>query len=448
MHNNKIILTKYLTLKYETKSDFSDWFGYYNYDTLNINQQKLLSNRANFDGVAPEKGMTIELGYYNLPNGIWCHIANSDSWNWQQGAMMQWIPGDDNRDKIIYNTSKENRLISQIYDINTQTTNDIDWPIYGITPDGKKSISIELERSRWCRAYHYKSVENPNMDGRVVEGDGIFEIDLINNTRKRIISIQNIINTDYRSYFENCKHWLEHIMISPSGNKFCFLHRFSPESNVFKYETRLCVANIDGSNLQVIPNWDKYRWSHFGWKSDDEFAIYTVESGKLVSSYAKQISNTKKTAKKSLKQNIMGLLVSLVRFVPKDVRKKLKGNNDYYQYYRLNDNKFEHIGDWKQSFFDIDGHPSFTHDGRYMITDSYPDKKGYQRLIVFDTQTKKGIIVGKFFANYKGNPASCDLHPKLCRNNDYLVVDTAYDEKHHMVMFKLNWDEIKKKISR
>ena len=82
-----------------------------------------------------------------------------------------------------------------------------------------------------------------------------------------------------------------------------------------------------------------------------------------------------------------------------------------------------------------------------MITDSYPDKEQFQRLIVYDTITKKGLIVARLFAHYHRNPASCDLHPKLSANNDLIVVDTAFDSKHHMILFQLNWDEIKNKIS-
>ena len=82
-----------------------------------------------------------------------------------------------------------------------------------------------------------------------------------------------------------------------------------------------------------------------------------------------------------------------------------------------------------------------------MITDSYPWKDGYQRLMVYDTQTRKSLVLARLNAYYRGNPASCDLHPKLCKDNRYLVVDTAFDEHHHMLMFELDWNLIKKTIS-
>ena len=180
------ILSKYVSKVFETESSvFSEWFGYYNYDPLSPDKSKMLCNRSSFDGCSPKAGDSIELGYYDIPQGIWHHIDYSDSWNWQQGAMLQWIPGEENEGKVVYNCSKDGRLVSRIYDINNGFSKNIDWPVYCLTPDGKKSLSIDIERSFWCRAYHYQSVVNANKDGRVYGDDGVFEIDLFGNTRLR-----------------------------------------------------------------------------------------------------------------------------------------------------------------------------------------------------------------------------------------------------------------------
>lgn len=443
----KVKLTEYVKQVFQTESkDFSEWFGYYNYDTLNHNQSKLLCNRASFDGVAPQKGMFIKLGFYDLNTKQWNQIEETDSWNWQQGSMMQWLPCNGSDERVIFNCTRNNHNTAAIYNVNTGVINEIDWAIYGITPDGKKSITLEMERSHWCRAYHYNSVANKEQEGRVIETDGIFEIDLIRNKRKRIISIQDIINTDKRPYFDDCKHWLEHIMISPTGKRFCFLHRFSPADNVFKYETRLLIADIDGLNLQVIPGWENCSWSHFGWKGDDEFVIYTQTPyryaqngglGKLVRTPWKFIPIAKY------------LFYGVTSRMPYQLSKIIHGKRHLYQHYVLGKEGLFHLNDnYEKSYLSIDGHPSFTNDGRYMITDSYPDKEQYQRLIVFDTVTKKGVIIARLFANYYRNPASCDLHPKLCKDNRYLVVDTAYDSKHHMILFELDWEKIKNVISK
>ena len=273
----RIKLSKYLTPVFETPPGTGSWFGYYNYDTLNYDQTKMLSNRTKNDAKKIEKGMTIEVGYYDIPSGEWHHIGESDSYNWPQGAMLQWLPGKGNENKVIYNTSDGKHNIAKIFDIVTQEEKTINWSIYGLTPDGKKSITLNFERSHWCRAYHYESIANEEYNVRVAEDDGIFEIDLENNTRKRIVSIQSVINIDKEEYFDKAKHWLEHIMVSPSGKRFCFLHRFAI-GNLDNYETRLFIADINGSNLQIIDGWRDFYWSHFGWNGDDEFTIYSYRS--------------------------------------------------------------------------------------------------------------------------------------------------------------------------
>lgn len=443
MNEKKLVkLSKYLTPIFQTPSkELSEWFGYYNYDTMNTDNTKMLCGRSIWDGVSPDRCMTIELGYYNILSSDWHNIGVSDSWNWQQGAMLQWLPGGGHENKVIYNTSKDGHLVSVIHDIYTKEDKTISWPIYGITPDGGHSISLDLERSYWCRAYHYQSVANTEKNGRVYGGDGIFEINLETNERRRIIQIQEIIALDTRPYFQSCKHWLEHIMISPNGKRICFLHRFSPEYNVYQYQTRLCIADIDGRNLQVVPGWEKQNLSHFGWKNDDEFVIYTVLSSPL----SVGISNdTSLSEKAKIKRGAYQLAKSLL---PDAFVRMLRAKDKGYYHYRISEGTIQLKEKWQGKNLDIDGHPSFTKDGRYMITDSYPDMKGYQRLLVYDTVTKKSLVVGRFFASYKGNPASCDLHPKLCKNNDYLVVDTAYDKQHHMILFKINWKTIKEKLS-
>lgn len=432
--------SKYITPLFITPKNSGSWFGYYNYSPLNIKCDKMLANRAIEDAVVIKKGMRIELGYYDIPLGKWHHIGYSDSFNWPQGCMLQWLPGLGNENKVIYNTSENNHNIAIIYDIATGIQKKINWSIYGLTPDGKKSIALDMERSHWCRAYHYESVVNEGLNVRVSEGDGIFEIDLINNKRQRIVAIEDIINIDKEKYFDYAKHWIEHIMISPSGKRFCFLHRFAL-NDVTDYETRLFIANIDGSDLQLVDGWRKFYWSHFAWNGDEEFVIYTREQrwqnkNNLVNDLITTPTNHR---------NIVNMVK---RVVPSSIRKimnkLIKGQTSYYQYYILEGDRFQLSDDLKLGEFAIDGHPSFTIDGKFMITDTYPGKSQYQHLILYSTILKKAIVIGKLYAGLNGLPGSCDLHPKLSLDNEYLIVDTAFNKKHNMILFKLNWDAIKK----
>lgn len=441
---NKLI-SKFVTPLFETSSDYSEWFGYYNYDPLNIDHTKMLCHRSTHEGVAPEKGMTIELGYYDIPSGIWHRIGESDSWNWPQAAMLQWIPGKGNESRVIYNCSENNHNVAKIVNVETGEEKTVPWSIYGLTPDGKKSIAIDMERAHWCRTYHYQSVENKDLDVPIPENDGIFEIDLESNTRKLIVSIHDVISIDPDVNFQNLKHWLEHVMINPAGTKFAFLHRFSPVDSPMQYQTRLCIANIDGSKLQVVEGWRDYSLSHFGWKNDTDFCIYSVKIPALQKQFLSSIKSESKSKQGSLKSK---LVIAIKNLIPKSVRGYLKGgaSANFYQFYELIDGIYKPVFTLNKPAFQIDGHPSFSKDGKYMITDTYADKKGWRHLYVYSMETNKEVELARLIEPLVGNPARCDFHPKLSRDNNCLIIDTTYSGKHKMLLFSLNWDLILKEV--
>lgn len=428
---------KFIDQLFETSTENTEWFGYYNYDVINADGKKMLCNRATFDGRAIVSEDRLDLGWYDLESGEWHYIDTTDSFNWQQGAMLQWLPGKGNEDVVVYNFSDGAHFKSALYNICDGSKRVIDYPIYCVTPGGRYAITLNYERSYWCRAYHYQSVVNPKYDVRVANDDGIFKVDLQTNTVERIVSIGDVIAIGFQADFNNAKHWLEHIMINPSGTEFVFLHRFSYGNG---YMTRVCLANIDGGDLQIIDGWKNNDWSHFGWKSDDSFVIYSVKKNAFQAAYTSGVTKAKK-------RSIMSLVNTMVHcLVPHFIKDMLKPNEKYYELFKKQNGVYKLVGKYEGDILNIDGHPSFTKDGKYMITDSYPDKEQYQRLIVYNTETRKGIVVGRFFAAFMGNPASCDLHPKLCRDNCHVAVDTAYSGKHRMALFKLRWEEIKKAI--
>ena len=448
--NKSISISKYVDILFATKNDIGNWFGYYNYDVLNYDRTKMLCHRVKNEGKDITSQMQVECGYYDLPSGKWHHIGFSDSYNWPQGTMLQWLPGAGNENKVIYNRSQNNHLVATIHDISTGLDEIIDWPIYGITPDGKYSISLNFERSYWCRAYHYYSVVNKKYDVRVAENDGVFSVDLLNNVIQRIIDINKIIEIDKEPYFDKAKHWIEHIMISPNGKSFCFLHRFTLDE-INNYETRLFISSIDGTNIQLVSGWREYSWSHFAWHGDDAFTIYAYKHPPKEQKANDTEGNRHRKRepvqiiKKSLKRMINLLPLSIKR----KIRRTKKQIPSYYQYYiRDEEGVFTLSSVFDDPKFQIDGHPSFTIDNEYMITDTYPDSRGIQHLYVYNLSNNKIIEIARIKPIISKKYYLCDLHPKLSQDNDYLAVDAAYHHKHHMILFKINWDRIKTEIGK
>jgi hypothetical protein len=62
----KIKISKWLRPIYKTNNQYSNWFGYYTFDTLDTEHKKMLCNRASFDGCELSKGMEIEFGYLTV----------------------------------------------------------------------------------------------------------------------------------------------------------------------------------------------------------------------------------------------------------------------------------------------------------------------------------------------------------------------------------------------
>lgn len=448
MRNKRYKLSPYIEKSFETEGRYAEWGGYYNYDFLSSDGSKLLCNRCSFDGRAVEHQDTVDVGYYDIPSGEWHYLDSSDSFNWPQATMLQWVPCTNNK-QVIFNLSKDGHLISRIINIETGEKRDLCYPIYCLTPDGKKAITLNFERSYWTPAYHYQSVVNEACNVDVLEGDGIFALDLEKNTLERIISLDNVINIKPDADFDKGKHWLEHIMINPSGNEMVFLHRYKlPGTGRL---TRMVMANINGSNLQVIDGWQKYAWSHFGWKTDDSFVMFARTASKLTKAYGMSMAsageNTKKT---SLSVKIKGVLRACYRktlspLIPKNFKARLTNDSGYQMYEKIQEQyKLKH--EYKGKLLDIDGHPSFTSDGKYMITDSYADDKKYRRLLVFNTENEKKLLLGKFYSPFWGTPASCDLHPKISADKQHLVIDTAYSGTHRMMVVDLKWNKIKEVI--
>lgn len=73
-----------------------------------------------------------------------------------------------------------------------------------------------------------------------------------------------------------------------------------------------------------------------------------------------------------------------------------------------------------------DGHPSVFGSGRSILTDTYPDIYGFQRVIVHDREKESGRLVASLYSppKFKGD-VRCDLHPRLSPDGKWVCVDSA-----------------------
>ncbi len=72
------------------------------------------------------------------------------------------------------------------------------------------------------------------------------------------------------SNMENGIHYLEHLMFNPTGDRFCFLHRWKIADGEFMHDYTLQIWMV--SEIYLIN--DSGRMSHFGWQDDRYLLAY------------------------------------------------------------------------------------------------------------------------------------------------------------------------------
>ena len=90
----------------------------------------------------------------------------------------------------------------------------------------------------------------------------------------------------------------------------------------------------------------------------------------------------------------------------------------------------------------VDGHPSFTKDGRFMLTDTYADVEGYRHLVLLNCVTRKTYFLGKFYSNYNKVNWRTDLHPRFSIDEQFVSIDTNHFGKNQVVCLKIRWNLI------
>jgi hypothetical protein len=79
-----------------------------------------------------------------------------------------------------------------------------------------------------------------------------------------------------------------------------------------------------------------------------------------------------------------------------------------------------------------DGHCTWSRDGRWVLTDGYPDG-GFQPLLVFDSASGRCVRVGRYRSPRRfDGPVRVDLHPRFSRDGRWVCIDSAMDDRRAM----------------
>ena len=370
------------------------WFGYYDKLQFNNNNTKVLGMQVDFEMRSPTKDDVIKMGVIDLKNGDkWTEIGESRSWGWQQGCMLQWVPGSDS--KVIWNDRRGDKFISILKDIETGDVQILSKAIYTLSSDGKSAIGTDFARiQNYRKGYGYPGGVDQYKHQNAPKKSGIYKIDLTTGKSKLIISYHEISSISNNGEDISGKwHYFNHLLISPDNERFIFLNRYRdapiPDEvleNVVeynkirgKYTTRMFTASLKGGDIFLLDPSGKT--SHFIWKDPHHITAWTRPIGKEPGFYEFE-DQTKN-----------------IRRVGEGVMK-------------------------------VNGHNTFLPgtNQEWILNDTYPQGKNREQIpYLYHEKTNRRIELGRFHepAVYNGE-WRCDTHPRSSNDSKMICIDSTH----------------------
>lgn len=305
-------------------------------------------------------------------------LAKIRSWNFQQGGQAHWLPSSD-RPIAVFNDVSEGKLGCRLIAHDGSTDKFIPWPVQALHPNGQEALSINYRRVYAAQPEYGYATEVSNFTcDQALERDGIWRVNLETATSELVIQLSTLAEMGEHPFPPETVHTVNHLAYSPSGDRFVFMHRWINRNGK---ASRLYVARHDGSDVRLVA--EDRTVSHYQWRDDDHLIVWrhAAENG--------------------------------------------------YRYYLANVITGEHVP-VGEGLLDVygDGHPSYSPDRRWVLTDSYPDRARFRHLLLFDVQNDKCIEVGRFFSPWRyDGELRCDLHPRWSPDGRYVSIDSTHEGK-------------------
>ena len=379
-----------------TSGDKQHWAGYYDKFLIDSSGRYALAGEVETFFRSPTVDDVLNVGIIDLENGNeWKQIGISRSWGWQQGCMMQWIPGSDR--EVIWNDLGEKGWVSHIFNIKTGVTRTLPHPIYTLSSDGKFGLSLDFERvQRFRPGYGYPVKTIRDNWVKAPDDQGIYKVDLTNGKSKLLITNKQTASLPReRGSVADDYHWFNHLLISPDCKRFFFLDRSRPKLEGNGFFTRAMTANIDGTDIYRLN--DEGSFSHFIWKGNDAIAAWAATDE--------------------------------------------EGPNGFYEFPDKT-KKHNQIG---KDIMVRNGHITYVPNTNYqwILNDTYPQgEERLQELYLFHVPTSRKVTLGKFHEPKKFRGEwRCDLHSRCDQQGERVFFDSTHED-HRRQMYMVDISEI------
>ncbi|MCD7992346.1 MAG: glycosyltransferase [Clostridia bacterium] len=353
------------------------FYGYYDKPPWDATDRYMIAIKVKqaYKSVAPKEAGVVVLIDTKKDNKVY-KIGITHSWNVQQSCMVQWL-GPDFKSRIIYNDFRDGKYCSIIYSIKEKKeVKVLPLPIYDVSRDGMIALSIDFNRLHRMRpGYGYSNLPDTSKGKLCPEETCIWKMVLETGEVTDLFKYTDFAEFEPDESMVGAEHKVNHLMISPNGKRFMVLHRWFQKG---RKHTRLVTVNIDKTEMYNLS--DDVFVSHCYWKNDEEILSF--------------------------------------------LRKKATGDH----YYLMRDRTQEYRIYWPE--LNTDGHCSYSPDSRYIITDTYPNRKRIATVYLCTEGDNKARKIARVFSRFRyDNNCRCDLHPRWSRSGDKICIDSVHEGK-------------------
>ncbi len=365
--------------------------SYYGINSWSKNQRYATVLETDVKFRIPTENDTATLGLVDMETLEFIPIAQTRAWNFQQGCMAHWLSTSPDS-VIIYNDLLDGKFVSVILNVFTRDQRIIPYPVSAVSPNGKEAVGINFARLRITRAdYGYGGGgQDPKTELMFPEDDGLFLINLETGETTLLVSLEQVRSlvpeTDGKAM-----EYFNHTLFSRDGSKIFWLAR---NQEYFWNTTNSFTVFTDGTNLErCFP--DQWGGSHFDWLDGDRLMVTSKYQGKAY-----------------------GHVLFTV------------GEKDY-----------KRLGG---GILDYDGHGTFSPDGRWMVTDTYPsDGSHEQKLVLMDMDSEAVISLGRFVEPPEFTKGwRCDLHARWSPDGDMIGFNSTFTGSRQVYVAILNFKSI------
>ncbi len=386
-----IIPVKAYSSRYEVVVRKKYFFGFHDKTPWSADNGKLLAHQFDVPYRATLPEDTVKVGYFSGRDfQDFTPLAETRAWSWQQGSMLQWL---GNTSDIIFNDFDGEKHISRVVNNTGGVRRTLPKPVAAVNPAGSLAVGFDFCRfESGLPGYGYVNGSDPD-EGISIPSrleSGLYSIEIETGVIKQFFSVADITALEPHPTMEDSLNFFSHCLFSPSGKRLVFFHRWLQRGN--RLWTRMISCDPWGGDIFIFPTSGMV--SHIAWQDDEHILAY---------------ARTEKF-------------------------------DDRYYLFRDRTGDYSIIG---EDSFDSDGHPQFSPDGRFILTDTYPDRRRIQRLIVYDTHEQKRHEIARFHLPLKFNGVwKVDLHPRWNRDGSMICVDSGRTGERSLCTIKINLSEL------